>query len=279
MTSTLLERARSGDEDAQNQIYHDYHRLVYHIARKFKETYGVTYEDLISAGMLGFWKAVHTYAFDKGACFVTYASTCISNEMLQELKRVRKYVKSYLFNSIRLYDVAIEDSSGNSLLFEDIIGHEVLFEDAIITEDILKVINDELFKLAKHKHRPHFADVIQYIINGNTQADATHHFELSQSYISKVWRTFVKRLNIRLLGKGLILESLDRRAQRSGGKAPRIRYKRGHCSPELVMKIKDLLSNTDMTYVQIQREVKEVSYHIIYYYAQKMKGTHKSKKN
>ncbi|MBR4867083.1 MAG: sigma-70 family RNA polymerase sigma factor, partial [Clostridia bacterium] len=62
-------------------------RLVVYLARKY-ESSGTPLEDLVSIGTIGLIKAIHTFRPDKNIKLATYASRCISNEILMYLRKI-----------------------------------------------------------------------------------------------------------------------------------------------------------------------------------------------
>lgn len=72
--------------------------------------------DLFSIGAIGLIKAVQTYNFDKKIKLATYASRCIENEILMQLRKSNK-----LKNEISLDEPLNLDSDGNELLLQDVL--------------------------------------------------------------------------------------------------------------------------------------------------------------
>ena len=82
----LLEQMQSGSSEARDKLIEHNLRLVVYIAKRF-ETSGIDLEDLISIGAIGLIKAVKTYSVDKNIKLATYASRCIENEILMQLRK------------------------------------------------------------------------------------------------------------------------------------------------------------------------------------------------
>ena len=85
----LIEEMNKGNEQAKEKLIEHNLRLVVYIAKKFEAT-GIDLEDLISVGAIGLIKAVQTYNFDKNIKLATYASRCIENEILMQLRKTTK---------------------------------------------------------------------------------------------------------------------------------------------------------------------------------------------
>lgn len=82
----LLNRAKSGDELAMEGLFDKYKSLVTIISRKYF-LQGGEIADLIQEGMIGLYKAVHSYDAEKGIPFKAYAKTCIERNIINEVKR------------------------------------------------------------------------------------------------------------------------------------------------------------------------------------------------
>ena len=111
-----LVRAKSGDEEARNILIEHNLRLVVFLAKKYENT---TYdiEDLVSIGSIGLIKGINTYKIDKNIKLATYASRCISNEILMFLRKNKRKRAE-----VSLEDALNYDAEGNELHLEDILG-------------------------------------------------------------------------------------------------------------------------------------------------------------
>ena len=80
-----LERAANGDKEARNKLVEHNLRLVAHIIKKY---YGMQSEqdDLVSIGTIGLIKAVDTYDMNKNIRLSSYASRCIENAILSQMR-------------------------------------------------------------------------------------------------------------------------------------------------------------------------------------------------
>lgn len=77
-------KAGKGDIIAKNKLIEHNLRLVVFLAKKYENT-GYDVEDLVSIGSIGLIKGINTYKLDKNIKLATYASRCISNEILMFL--------------------------------------------------------------------------------------------------------------------------------------------------------------------------------------------------
>lgn len=184
-----------GDQNAKDVLIEHNLRLVVFLAKKYENT-GIDLEDLVSIGTIGLIKGINTFSKDKNIKLATYASRCIDNEILMYLRKNKKRKGEVSFEDSLSYD-----SEGNELHLEDILGTE----DDIVTRGLeeeteKKLLYDEIVKL---KGREKDIMVMRYGLLGKremTQKDVAEKLGISQSYISRIEKKVIKRLqnNIRV---------------------------------------------------------------------------------
>ena len=164
-------------------------RLVIYLARKY-ESSGTPLEDLVSIGTIGLIKAIHTFRPDKNIKLATYASRCISNEILMHLRKI-----SPLRGEVSLDDPLNVDGDGNELLLSDILGTE---ED--LTERPLEERSEREMLRNAVSHLPTRERAIislRFGINSSrelTQKEVADKMGISQSYISRLEKKIVAKL-------------------------------------------------------------------------------------
>lgn len=185
----LLERLPSGDESVRAMLIERNLRLVVYIARKFENT-GINIEDLVSIGTIGLIKAVNTFDPSKKIKLATYASRCIENEILMYLRRNNK-----LRSEVSFDEPLNVDWDGNELLLSDVLGTESdtiyrNLEDEVDRE----ILYDALEKLSERERK-----IMQLRFGLGTgremtQKDVADLLGISQSYISRLEKRILKRL-------------------------------------------------------------------------------------
>lgn len=183
---------RTGDKQAKEKLIEHNLRLVVYIAKKFDNT-KVGAEDLISIGTIGLMKAINTFDASKSIKLATYASRCIENEILMYLRK----------NSKQKFEVSIDeplnvDWDGNELLLSDILGTEedIIYKD-LETQADLKVLNQALKTLSG---REKMIVELRFGLHSKdgeelTQKQVADMLGISQSYISRLEKKIMKRLN------------------------------------------------------------------------------------
>lgn len=185
----LLVKLVEGDQDARSTLIERNLRLVVYIARKFENT-KINIEDLISIGTIGLIKAVNTFNPEKKIKLATYASRCIENEILMYLRRNNKRKTEVSFD-----EPLNVDWDGNELLLSDVLGTD---ED-IITRDMEKKIDRTLLKKAILLLNDREKEIMELrfgLAGGKekTQKDVADQLGISQSYISRLEKRIIKRL-------------------------------------------------------------------------------------
>lgn len=165
-------------------------RLVVYIAKKFENT-GVGVEDLISIGTIGLIKGINTFKPDKNIKLATYASRCIENEILMYLRRNNKTKLEISFD-----EPLNVDWDGNELLLSDILGTD---EDETY-KNIEDDVDRELLQMALSKLSRRERTIVKLrfgLENGGeemTQKEVADLLGISQSYISRLEKKIIKRL-------------------------------------------------------------------------------------
>lgn len=177
----LLLLKERGDMTATERLIEHNLRLVAYIAKKFENT-GIEFEDLISIGAIGLIKAVRTFKVDKNIRLATYASRCIENEILMQIRKTSK-----IKNDISLDKPLCEDSDGNQLVLADILpGEDDVITQAVDEPADKQIINELIGKL---NHREREIMILRYGLMGHqelTQREVALKLGISQSYISRL---------------------------------------------------------------------------------------------
>ncbi|NLB52868.1 MAG: RNA polymerase sporulation sigma factor SigE [Syntrophomonadaceae bacterium] len=185
----LITRLDQGDMAVKATLIEHNLRLVVYIAKKFENT-GINIEDLVSIGTIGLIKAVNTFEPKKNIKLATYASRCIENEILMYLRRnLKNRVEVSLDEPLNV------DWDGNELLLSDVLGTE----GDMIYKKIEGEVEKNLLWQAMHKLNAREKTIVQLrfgLSDGNekTQKEVADILGISQSYISRLEKRILKRL-------------------------------------------------------------------------------------
>ncbi len=182
-------KAGKGDINAKNMLIEHNLRLVVFLAKKYENT-GYDIEDLVSIGSIGLIKGINTYKLDKNIKLATYASRCISNEILMFLRKNKKRKGEVSFEDALNYD-----SEGNELHLEDILGTDIDYVPNEYEKNLNKeILNQEIKTLdAREKE----IMTLRYGLNNTqeyTQKEVAEKLGISQSYISRIEKKVIKKL-------------------------------------------------------------------------------------
>ncbi|MCQ2484382.1 MAG: sigma-70 family RNA polymerase sigma factor [Clostridia bacterium] len=145
----LVQRARSGDKAAMNEIVAQLAPVVEIIASKNVGHCSLTRSDLIQEGMIGLLGAVYGYSSQGGAGFRTYASVCISNGISKAVEKqsARKHIPLNTYVPIDEVDEATDVSTDPQAILNMQVGIAELSE----------LIHSELTELERETLRLHTA--------------------------------------------------------------------------------------------------------------------------
>lgn len=185
----LLEEIANNNETAKQKLIEHNLRLVVYIAKKFENT-GLEMEDLISIGAIGLIKAVKTYKYDKKIKLATYASRCIENEILMQLRKTAK-----LKAEVSLDEPLNSDGDGNELLLEDILYDEkqTLGKDMEKSSDF-QMLWEIINKLGSREKE---IMIMRFGLLGGeekTQKEVADELGISQSYISRIEKKILGKM-------------------------------------------------------------------------------------
>lgn len=184
-----LVRAKAGDEEARNILIEHNLRLVVFLAKKYENT---TYdiEDLVSIGSIGLIKGINTYKIDKNIKLATYASRCISNEILMFLRKNKRKKAE-----VSLEDALNYDAEGNELHLEDILGTDA----DLVPNEYEKQVDKEILskEIEDLPDRDKEIMTLRYGLNNTkeyTQKEVAEILGISQSYISRIEKKVIRKL-------------------------------------------------------------------------------------
>lgn len=189
----LIERMLAGDTAAQDSLIEHNLRLVAHIAKKYARS-GCDADDLISIGSIGLIKAVHSFKPEAGK-LTAYASRCIENEMLMQLRANRK-----LRNTVYMGDGVGYDKEGNELQLTELLGTE---KDMVPDEVSTRIDSGIAAALVGRVLDEREARVIRLrygLEDGacHPQHEVAHRLGISRSYVSRIEKRALEKLRSRM---------------------------------------------------------------------------------
>lgn len=173
------------ESSKEERLVLDNKGLVYHCIKGFGLTQNAPdYDDIASIGMIGLIKASRTFDEQKKIKFATYASTCISNEIMMNYRVTKKFK-----NEVSMEEPIAKDIDGNELLLENIIADERAnvareIQNREEAERTLKIMLNYL----EGKERL----ALLYRMGDINQKKIADLLKISQSYISRLQKKAIK---------------------------------------------------------------------------------------
>lgn len=184
----MLLNAEEKIEIAENNL-----KLIHHVAKGFSNT-GITHEELVGIGSVGYTKALNAFDKDSNVKFSTYAYKCIENEIKHFLRKERKHLYNTVLSGYALYT----DGEGNELTMEDTLSgehnDEAQIEDLILLKEDIKILLNAIKRLPE---REQYIIRRRYGLDGkkvSTQHELAEELDMSQANISKLEQGIVKKL-------------------------------------------------------------------------------------
>ena len=178
------------DEYAKEVLIERNMRLVAHIAKKYNNS-SDDQDDLISIGTIGLIKAIETYNIEKGTRLATYASKCIENEILMNIRTNKKNKVQ-----VSLQDPIGMDKEGNEISLIDVLGTDI---DYILEQVELKVqiskLYEQLDKILTKREKEII--LLRYGLTTcgyKTQREIAEKLQISRSYVSRIEKRALKKL-------------------------------------------------------------------------------------
>jgi len=192
--SRCISRMRSGDRQARDKLIRHNLRLVAHIVKKFDCT-GEDSEDLISIGTIGLIKGINTFDPSRRTRLATYAARCIENEILMHLRATRRERME-----TSLQDPIGTDRDGNEITLMDILSTDAeALPELVSRRSLCRELRQRLEFLDQRERR---VIELRYGLDGGacrTQREIARDLDISRSYVSRIEKKAVGKLNQLLL--------------------------------------------------------------------------------
>ena len=186
----LTKFKKDNDENAKEVLIKRNMRLVAHIAKKYNNS-SDDQDDLISIGTIGLIKAIETYNIEKGTRLATYASKCIENEILMNIRTNKKNKVQ-----VSLQDPIGMDKEGNEISLIDVLGTDI---DYILDQVELKFqiskLYEQLDKILTKREKE--IVLLRYGLTTcgyKTQREIAEKLKISRSYVSRIEKRALKKL-------------------------------------------------------------------------------------
>lgn len=180
------------DEQARENLILGNLRLVFKIAKNFLYT-EVSIEDLFSIGTIGLIKAINSFSLDRNVKLSTFAGKCIRNEILMYLRKEKKYTDFIVSLSAPIYI----ENDGIKLFIEDTCADSkssIFFDLYADLDNFISILNYLANTLFETSYRDFL--IFLYMLGGKKQQVLADDLNLSQSYISRLFKKFHNRMRL-----------------------------------------------------------------------------------
>lgn len=103
----IIEKIKDGDEQALEYLIFKYKSLVNSKVNKYF-IIGAEKEDIVQEGLIGLYKAIKSYKFDKQNSFKSFANLCVERQLITAIKSSNRQkhipLNSYLSLNMPAYD-------------------------------------------------------------------------------------------------------------------------------------------------------------------------------
>lgn len=132
----IVDVARTGSVEAQEYLINKYKSFVRAKARSYF-LIGADREDIIQEGMIGLYKAIRDFRYDKLASFKAFAELCITRQIITAIKTATRQ-KHIPLNSYVSLNRPIYDEHSDRTLLDIMPGNQVLDPEEVVisTEEI-----------------------------------------------------------------------------------------------------------------------------------------------
>ena len=159
-------------------------KLNYHVARKYLNS-GEDVEDLAGIARIGMIKAIKSFDPSNGVKFSTYATRCMTNEILMYFRKEKKHKSNISIEQPLYYD-----GEGNEMKLEDLVdsGDDILGE---IVE------REEIIRLRQAVEQLSGRDRViieEMYFKGKTQKQVSELLGLSQPHISRIEKKIIEKI-------------------------------------------------------------------------------------
>ncbi|MBQ1521024.1 MAG: RNA polymerase sporulation sigma factor SigH [Clostridia bacterium] len=148
----LVALAKQFDSAASDELYHRYKNIVRGKARPYFLA-GADRDDLIQEGMIGLFKAIRDYNFEKNDSFRPFAEICIVRQILTAIKQATRFKHLPLNKYESLYSTVYDEDSENQLMdvisISSALDPEELYIKQELSRSVEEAVNSSLTPLER----------------------------------------------------------------------------------------------------------------------------------
>ena len=189
----LLSLHRAGDARAEEALYARYKQIVRSKARTYF-LIGADREDIIQEGMIGLYKAVVDYQFDKNASFRSFAELCITRQIISAIKAATRKKHVPLNTYISFNRPAYESENERPLI--DVLTSTRISdpEEVLIGRENYAAVADSI----EHSLSKLERDTLGLYLYGYSYQQIADHLQVTSKSVDNAIQRVKKKLEARL---------------------------------------------------------------------------------
>lgn len=158
-------------EYAKEQMVLSNYKIVLMVMKRL--SIPLTDEDMFQIGVIGLIKAINTFDTTKGYEFSTYSSVIVRNEMLMEIRKNKKSIKT----AISL-DGNVDLGNGESISYMEVIADGKHYDEDVINSVLVQQIFEKLNFREKR--------IFIMFLKGIPQSKIAAELGISQAQVSRI---------------------------------------------------------------------------------------------
>ena len=189
----LLSLHRAGDARAEEALYARYKQIVRSKARTYF-LIGADREDIIQEGMIGLYKAVVDYQFDRNTSFRGFAELCITRQIISAIKAATRKKHIPLNTYISFNRPAYESETERPLI--DVLSSTRISdpEEVLIGRESYAAVADSIEHSLSRLER----DTLGLYLYGYSYQQIADHLPVTSKSVDNAIQRVKKKLEARL---------------------------------------------------------------------------------
>ena len=189
----LLSLHRAGDARAEEALYARYKQVVRSRARTYF-LIGADREDIIQEGMIGLYKAVMDYQFDRQSSFRSFAELCITRQIITAIKAATRKKHAPL-NSYISFNRSVNEGETERPLIDVLTSTRISDpEEVLIGRENYAAVADSI----EHSLSKLERDALGLYLYGYSYQQIADHLQISTKSVDNAIQRVKKKLESRL---------------------------------------------------------------------------------
>ncbi|MBR4658713.1 MAG: RNA polymerase sporulation sigma factor SigH [Clostridia bacterium] len=185
----LVALAKQFDSAASDELYHRYKNIVRGKARPYFLA-GADRDDLIQEGMIGLFKAIRDYNFEKNDSFRPFAEICIVRQILTAIKQATRFKHLPLNKYESLYSTVYDEDSEKQLMdvisVSSALDPEELYIKQELSRSVEEAVNSSLTPLERA--------VLECFLDGLSYSEIAQELDHSVKSVDNALQRIRKKL-------------------------------------------------------------------------------------